>query len=102
VADWYVGQRVVCVAADWKVGPFSEKPAMPIVACVYTIRDIEPVFFDDAVAFRFEEIVNKPISFGNHREPTFHQKFFRPVVEPDISELQAILDHLPKREVVDA
>jgi hypothetical protein len=109
MSDWFfVGQRVVCIGWDWDGGPFEACPTMPIVGHVYTIRDIE---IDEALgegsdgcAFRFEEIINKPIAFGTYLEPNFHSLFFRPVVIPeaDLAQLEAILRGVEQREAVDA
>lgn len=104
MSDWHVGQKVVCIIDHWNVGPFDENPKMPTVGQVYTIRDITPVFSDGLCAFRFEEIINKPIRYGNLDEPMFHQKGFRPVVSQhaDISVFTSILDRVNSREVADA
>ena len=99
--DWHVGQKVVCVDASGDEHPRDILSGSLREGAVYTIREIEP--WKGSLGIRVAEIVCRR-SAGYGGECGFLIRRFRPVVEPkaDISKLQAILDRLPKREVVDA
>ena len=104
MTDWHVGQKVVCVRWDWDHGPFEASPIMPVVGQTYTIRDIDTDPALPRCSFRFDEIINKPITFGTFLEPNFHCDFFRQIVETsaDISAFESILNRVGKRVKVRA
>lgn len=93
MTDWHVGQRVVCVRWDWEEGPFGEPVTMPVVGQIYTVRDIEVYPPLPDCAFRFEEIVNPPISFGSRLEPNFDSEFFRPLDESEADDIMTEATH---------
>lgn len=102
--NWHIGQRVVCVDGRREPRRRRKWERLPVEGLVYTIRDIVPRD-DGRIAFRLNEITNLGAAYkSGFAELSFFASRFRPVVEPeaDISERQAILDRLPKREVVDA
>lgn len=103
MADWYVGQKVVCV--DGEVGFFPGPPVTdPIIGSVYTIREIVDVY-SDGLGFRLEEIINPTFEYADGQtEATFDETWFRPIVsqDADISVFTFILDRVNKREAVDA
>jgi len=96
-----VGQAVVCI--DNTIGDEVRhlvdltKFMIPQCGPVYTIRSI--VERDGFIGLRLHGIIN-PV--WGPDEAWFDSEHFRPVVESDISVFTAILDRLPKREVVDA
>lgn len=85
MADWYVGQRVVCVSSKWKIdnpeiwGIMPPDQPTPIPGVIYTIREV--VLFPEGVWFSLEE-------FPDPLEVWVSTKF-RPVDErdADLSEL---------------
>lgn len=95
MSDWHVGQQIVCV--EQFHGELGE--TLPIVGCVYTIRDI--AVFDDKIGFHLEEIVNPPMAYRRGiRECHFWCKGFRPVRRTDISVFTRLLEPTPQREPV--
>ena len=108
MADWYVGQKVVCVH-HFVMQREGDDVTYPVVGCIYTIRGIRDDNFE-TIGFLLEEIVNEE-RLGAHgdgslhvEEPIFVEIRFRPVVNQstDISVFTSILDKVNKREVVDA
>ena len=104
MTDWRVGMKVVCVD-DSLLLPVVGRSALPKRGGVYTIRSIfKDPFWGNLALHLFE--VRNPVcrwdpqpfesGFGAHR--------FRPVINPeaDLSEFEAILRGVEKREVVDA
>jgi hypothetical protein len=101
MADWHrIEQRVVCIESF--AGSNTLDEALPEVGRVYTIRGIR---IETNTFFLLEEIRNPVhLYLEGKREVAFDSIAFRPVVEfkNDISELQAVLDRVNKREPVDA
>lgn len=99
MADWFVGQKVVCVDMQ---GRCHNKLSIkrPVVGSVYSIRGIVPSVIHEGVGFLLEEISNEPsilLRWTGRREPcepAFADFRFRPVVErrTDISLFHRMLN----------
>ena len=105
MADWFLGQRVVCVDAARRRGAGYGWEIMPAQGVVYTIRAIM-AFRSGRVGFLLDEISNCHAWYDSTglSEMNFASNRFRPVVEPraDISVFERTLDRVNKREPVDA
>lgn len=108
MADWYIGQKVVCVStADRRREPLRGE-TFPEERAVYTIRG----FWDDAgeLSITLEEIVNREhveLSRLNYPLPSpvethFRIEWFRPLVNQssDISVFTNLLIPLDEREAI--
>ena len=94
MADWFVGQNVVCIE-DIAYDPRSRPDRFPVKGAVYTVRGIRPNPDADVgspVGFLLAEIVN------DHRvycdgcgELHFGCDAFRPIRRADLSILRQIL-----------
>lgn len=93
MADWYVGQKIVCVDAD-DLHPEWNASGKLVLRAAYTIREIE-IMFRKRAALRVEEIVCWRDENG--LEPVFWSWRFRPLVsqDADISVFTSLLDDLP-------
>lgn len=97
--NFHVGQKVVCVDAEFQRGDFYDATTLPVEGTVYTVRDVfEPV--PGAICIRLDEIVNDVEDFEcGMMEAGFMVRRFRPVVErkTDISIFKAMLNPSKQR-----
>lgn len=78
MADWFIGQRVVCVSSKWVLAPeVTIGDPSPSVGCVYTIDDIVPW-----KAWAFFVLREFP-PFDERGRQQFGSAHFRPVDERD-------------------
>ena len=100
MADWYVGQKVVCIDDSGWFVPRSVISGLPIKWRVYTIRSV--IVRDGQIGFLLEEFHSKKDFRGD--EWGFAARRFRPVVEDrtQFSLLQSIADRVGKRVKVRA
>ena len=97
MADWHVGQKVVCIHDLSECGLQME--LVPKVGGVYTIRAIEwGLRPRDPVFFRLEEIVNEAMRYRSGRhECSFGCQSFRPIVPSVAKSRRAVAKpHLEK------
>ena len=111
MADWHVGQRVVCVSNKSFRGP-EDGEIWPKIGELYTIRDIELEvnipFKGKLTCFRLQEIRNPILVYLvdyslRKMEVAFDSDWFRPLdeTEVDISIFTKILDDVNKGKVLD-
>ena len=92
--DWHIDQMVVCISTP--TSRVFHEDILPIIGCVYSIRDIEAR--GTVVAFHLHEIVNKP--HGNadgYGEIYFLSERFRPTKQTSIEVFQSLLSPTPTR-----
>jgi hypothetical protein len=95
MADWFVGQKIKCVAgcsSDMiRVAKFW-KITLPTIGSVYHIREI--ISNDEGFGFLLSEISNAGVYPHLNLEPGFRSYCFRPLVEikTDISIFHRMLN----------
>jgi hypothetical protein len=106
LADWHLGQHVVCVDSFETMARLANIEAFPQKGVVYTLRAIDDFGFGvEHLAFLLEEIRNpvggRTIDFGivtlvvDMPEQRFCSCHFRPVKETNIDVFKEILEKLP-------
>lgn len=109
--SFQVGQKVVCVCAQWQPAPCGYLPPyLPKLGCEYTVRSIQPAdALEPSVALRLHWLINPAMQFLNgYSEPAFSVAGsdgglnFRPVVETetDISIFTDLLLPNKSRELI--
>jgi hypothetical protein len=101
---FHVGQKVVCVNASFRNGPWDKgRVNLPVLNSIYTVRDVGTEWWADGAvdeALWLAEIAN-PVarwSIGpSPRELGFWAQRFVPVRETDISIFTAMLNKQPER-----
>ena len=79
MADWHVGQKIVCVSCSILRSPYRWETE-PTIGQVYTIRGIRD--YPDGLGFTLEEIINPRAKYDEGvMECHFSSYRFRPVVE---------------------
>lgn len=95
-----VGQKVVCITEEWKLGgidPAHWGMAVPKLNCIYTISKIELDDTISMVVLHLSEIVNPPLPsppWPQNKISAFAAAGFRPLEEKktDISVFEKLLD----------
>jgi hypothetical protein len=91
---FHVGQKVVCVRADWDDGD----EIVPVKGAVYTVR--QTCEWRGNPGIRLVEIVNEPGDYiGGVRECSFAARAFRPVKTTSIDVFLKMLEPQPKKAV---
>lgn len=101
MTDFYVGQKVVCIAkGDWKVSKAEhlaggQSIIVPENGKIYTVRNIYIDPLSGEPGIRLNEIINDKISkwenFTLYLEIGWPPHEFRPVKETDISVFKKLL-----------
>ena len=93
--SFHVGQKVVCVNAEWDDPHWCKfTPNRPVAGGVYTIREIHSAF-PHRVGFYLDELPNPVVIWVERTgEGAFLSTRFRPVIErkTDISVFTALLN----------
>lgn len=96
MADWHVGQEIICVDTNW-VNPIDHRLTYPIKGRIYTIENIladdyDP--YDYGISFHLAEIKTSNAWYAFH---------FRPVKkkQTDISVFKEILAPTDKKKVLE-
>lgn len=99
MADWHIGQQVVCVKDFVGFNPY--KDTLPEKGSVYTIRGFHTSPL--GVGIYLEEIINPRHNWTDgFVEAAFSVEGFRPVRKTDISVFTEMLNVTPVRETQDA
>jgi hypothetical protein len=99
MADWYVGQSIVCIDDRDQRPGWTGPVVYPVKGQTYTIREISTE--GGPCGFRLEEILNEKLRgpYGLF-EPRFNPRRFRPVKNTSIDVFTALLVKNP--DLVDA
>lgn len=110
MADFYIGQKVVCIAkGDWSNAiknhsAGGQSITVPKAGVIYTIREIYTDPFTGRTGIRLAEVVNDSITrWANYKlymEIGWHEHEFRPLRErkTDISIFRKLLGPSPVHE----
>lgn len=94
--NFQVGQKVVCIEADWgfwkSVAPGAYDGPDPVVGGIYTVHEMH--FEGEDCWLQFDEFLGRPEFVAWHHES------FRPLVtrKTDISVFTALLTHCKQTE----
>jgi hypothetical protein len=90
MADWHLGQEVVCVNTEW-VNPLTEGEPRPVLGRIYTIEGIIPGIQD--TCFYLAEVKSVTIWYAFHFRPVKKNK-------TDISAFRELLNPTPTKKKV--
>lgn len=92
MADWHIGQEVVCVNTAW-ANPLTAGEDRPVLGRIYTIDGVIPSVCGNDVCFYLTEVKSTMIWYAWHFKPVKKNK-------TDISALTALLNPTPTKKKV--